>query len=206
MEKIVRYIFVAICLSGCLLQIYKISEIYFLYQTTTDVRYDKETNISLPALTICIFKLQFIKPEYSSQLFPNKTVNKLEIFNKLSIKKQFEALIPPEDIPKNFCFVVKTINLNDSSFKVECDVISPVRRTIDYLSYCFTYFSQLKGEKDDNYLIDYDLTTISRHIISLYIPKNITTIDLYIHSRNEIVRYQDDLNYLQIDKQEDFFR
>ena len=60
-SKIIRVLFFIICMTGCLFQIYKISEIYFLYETTTDVRRDEEADISFPALTICIDKLDFIK-------------------------------------------------------------------------------------------------------------------------------------------------
>jgi hypothetical protein len=53
MENIFRYTFASLCLTECLLQIYKISQIYFSYKTTTDVRNGSEALILLPALTIC---------------------------------------------------------------------------------------------------------------------------------------------------------
>jgi hypothetical protein len=54
MNKKFYYAFVAIYLTGCLFQIYEITQIYFLYETTTDVRYGSENLISLPAQTFSV--------------------------------------------------------------------------------------------------------------------------------------------------------
>lgn len=67
-EKTFRYIFAAICFTGCLLEIYKISEIYFSYETTTDVRFNKETIVSLPAFTICAGKHNIVREEIWQKL------------------------------------------------------------------------------------------------------------------------------------------
>ncbi len=78
-------------MTGCLFQIYKISKIYFLYETVTEVRYGSEDNISLPAITVCTSKLFFVKQEYLSKFFPNEPKSKfrtdLNFINKLSIKE-----------------------------------------------------------------------------------------------------------------------
>jgi hypothetical protein len=66
-NKIIRFIFAAICVTGCLFQIYKMSKIYFLYETVTEVRYGTEDNISLTAITVCASKLFFVKEEYLSK-------------------------------------------------------------------------------------------------------------------------------------------
>ncbi len=85
MEKTVRYIFAANCFTGCLLQIYKISEIYFSYETTTYVRYENEVPLSLPALTICAEKHYFARKNILKKIFNNDTnsglQNKTEILN-----------------------------------------------------------------------------------------------------------------------------
>jgi len=75
MDKYIRYLFITICLIGCILQIHEISLIYFKYETTTDVRYENEVNISLPAVSICFYKSYLIRNEYLLQIFPNGTKN-----------------------------------------------------------------------------------------------------------------------------------
>jgi hypothetical protein len=98
-EKIVRYIFAAICLIGCSFQIYRIIAIYILYETTTDVRFNNEVIISLPALTICASKHYFVREEILKNIFNNGSNEKLNdktkilnYLNKLSIKDQFKSL------------------------------------------------------------------------------------------------------------------
>jgi hypothetical protein len=72
------------------------------------------------------------------------------------------------------------------------ELISPIEINIDYFGYCLTYFSQLNGEEDDNYLVDFDETaSIIRNLISIYVSNYITKVALYIYSRNEIIRYLD---------------
>ena len=55
-KYIFKSFFYIICLIGSLYQIYEISEIYFLYETTTYVKYENEAKISLPAITLCARK------------------------------------------------------------------------------------------------------------------------------------------------------
>ena len=45
-----------VCLLGCVYQTFKISELYFSYETTTNVRYETEKLVNLPGITICYDK------------------------------------------------------------------------------------------------------------------------------------------------------
>jgi hypothetical protein len=119
MDKIVRYILAGICLTGCLFQIYRISAIYFLFETTNDVRFDKEVIISLPALTIYASKHYFVRQEIFKNIFNNGSNQKLNdrkkvlnYLNKLSIKDQFKSLQSVREILNNRCFVMKPNGFN----------------------------------------------------------------------------------------------
>ena len=59
--KIIIYMLCSIC---CIIQITQISEIYFSYETTTDVKYEFEDPIQLPALTLCGPKKYFVNKVY----------------------------------------------------------------------------------------------------------------------------------------------
>ena len=52
---IFRFATFAVALIGACVQIYQISNMYFRYSTTTDVRISVETEIDSPALSICIY-------------------------------------------------------------------------------------------------------------------------------------------------------
>ena len=64
MIKSYQALFFLACLICCLYQLYRISEIYFSYNTTTFVNYEKVSYISLPAITLCVNKKYVIKESY----------------------------------------------------------------------------------------------------------------------------------------------
>jgi hypothetical protein len=155
----------------------------------------------LPAITICSVKAFFVKDEYIFKLLPNNTKissdyqfeqiieNKL---NKLSIKEQFKVLYNSENISKFIdCNVMQKTTINDTfSVKyIKCENISSIRISINFNYYCFTLFSQLNGESDDKYLIDFDIST--RYSSTLFIkfkyPFRSSFFWYYLHSRTESV-------------------
>jgi hypothetical protein len=83
------------CLFGCLYQISKITKIYISYETTTEVKYETESIISLPAITFCTFKGFFIDNKIGWNYLSNGTFTSTEaenLLNKLKIKDQFKTL------------------------------------------------------------------------------------------------------------------
>ena len=145
-ETIFRFFF-SLCLSLCLYQISDISKIYFSYKTTTFVSYSNQSEISLPAITICTDKQNLLKPEYLSKI--NKTQNNTknetqikEFLNNMTVREQFNALYDFSQV-FNLCAVFKTIGVSHnyylkssegSSYEpyVDCDSFVPIRRSIDY--------------------------------------------------------------------------
>ena len=60
---------------GCILQIHEISDNYFKYKTITEVKYENEVMISLPAITLCLKKELFIRNELLPHILGNKSNN-----------------------------------------------------------------------------------------------------------------------------------
>ena len=52
-----------LCAFGCVYQMYNLNVIYFSYETTTNVRYETQTDTYLPAITVCYEKRHQIKNE-----------------------------------------------------------------------------------------------------------------------------------------------
>src|ERR1700712_4841696 len=86
-----------VCLFGCVYQSYKISELYFRYETTTNVRYEKENQIDLPAITMCYGKLAEVKDEYINKN-DNNSIHLAKI-NSLTLREQMYRF---ERHPKSF--------------------------------------------------------------------------------------------------------
>ncbi len=192
MEKIINYIFAVICLTGCLLQIYKISDIYFSYETTTDVRYYKESIISLPAVTICARKYYFASENVLKLIFNNYSIDSskkqpeiMNYLNKLNIKEQFQTLNSAQKILTENCTVLRTKGFNSSENYLKCDKISSIRMSIGYNFVCATIFSQVNGEADDKYSIDLRKFNNLFYLIGIRLPNYVKQVVLYIHSRSE---------------------
>src|SRR6185437_15878641 len=97
-KKLYTIVAYVLCLMGCMYQTYKISELYFGYQTTTNVRYgmittdDQTTHI---AVTFCTLKIYQIEPNIILKLFKiAKDGYILREFNKMSISDQFNSFAP----------------------------------------------------------------------------------------------------------------
>jgi hypothetical protein len=198
MAKIFLYIFKLFCLFGCLFQVSKIIKFYLSYETITEAKYETETIISLPAITLCASKSLFIKEEFYLKYFPNgkASIREVEgILNKMKIKDQFEALHSTKEVSKMIgCTVMQTMAFNISNIlnitnRLKCEEISAVRISINFERCCFTLFSQMNGESDDRYLIDYDVSTrhFEKSLVKIYIPFGSTTSLFYFHSRIESV-------------------
>jgi len=203
LEKIIRYCLAFICAIGCLYQILMISIIYFSYETVTDVRYGIDAFISLPAITICTLKSSLMRKDYLQQngIQLQDYTSRLDHLNNLTIKEQFKALYTAEEI-LNLCYTLGTEGLNHRGLISNCINISKIRTSIDYDEYCITLFSQSNGEPDQNYLIDFD-SNLSRDYRSLvYITLKFSFNYLFLHSRNEIIRYSKDKYELQFNQRD----
>ena len=143
-KRIFQFLFFSLCLSLCLYQISNISKMYFSYKTTTFVSYGNQSEISLPAITICTEKQNLLKPEYLDKILSesNKTQNKTikQILSNMTVREQFNALYDFRQV-FNLCGVFKTKGvppnyLYDSSGSsmepyVDCENVVPIRRSID---------------------------------------------------------------------------
>ncbi len=191
---------------GSLYQIYQISEIYFLYETTTYVKYEKEAKVSLPAITLCANKQYFVREECLKnlnlqKLKGNNTLqyyfNILSHLNNITIKEQFSAIYSPKEIFNNVlnCFVMKTKNFAEGY--VNCDTITLIKMFIDYRHLCFNIFSQLNEELDDIYLADIksEPNNFNPLITIAFSPKP-HLLTIYLHSRKETI--SDNENWIPI--------
>jgi len=116
-----RGVFILICFIGCLFQITRISQIYFSYQTTADVKYEFDNMISLPGITVC-FKKEFImrkeKIIEKFAAFVNETSSSdhlLAYLNRMKIKEQLESTLSIEEVfdVSNFPIYTNDVLINE---------------------------------------------------------------------------------------------
>ena len=137
MNKVCRIVFQILCTMGCVYQMFKLSSIYFSYETF--VRFEPLSDISLPAVSIYHSKYLQLNDEILNQFKYSQTKLSRYLSN-MTIKEQFEILKGPSRLLLN-CFM-------DGK---SCGKY--LTKYIRQYYYCFTLFSQLNGEPDENYKI-----------------------------------------------------
>ena len=184
-----------ICIFGCILQIIEISQIYFSFETSTDVSFETETDVYLPAFTICGFKDMFINDLFENQmktLFKSSDKQLYESFvrkslNNLSVDKQFEKLLTVEELSQRIgCYGLKTKNFDSSQMSKDCKGISPIKLSINFRMFCFSFFQQLNNESNDYFLIDSHSPYLHRgYLFSFLYFQNETNLYVMIHNREQ---------------------
>ena len=128
-EQAFRVLYILMCVVMCLYQIVTICQIYFSYKTTTFVKYENISKISLPAITICVDKREVITNEAKERFNFSKVTD--EILAKYTVKDQFKMLKNYQDIFE--CYVKPSILFASNAFHyIPCDYIKPFVESIDY--------------------------------------------------------------------------
>ena len=214
MDKCCRVTFAVVCLVGCAVQIYNISEIYFQYETTTLVKYRNLFDISLPAVTICMKKELLLKQELLGDVFGgnDKMQEKSDSYykqiqnyiNTFNIAQQFKMLYDSYDVFGNHCWVMRPNQFkNITDDYVECRDIVPITRSIDFYNTCFTIFDQSLNQSQydkSRFEVDFDVSIQNYwlEIFNLKILLNISSVNLYVHSPLQRISDSFDYNMIKI--------
>jgi hypothetical protein len=182
-------------MTGCLFQIYKIWDNYFSYETNTYVRYEDEDKISLPAVTVCIQNNLLFREELLHHFSPKELENRYSPLEESEIDaflnnltEQFNSIYSAKEVFNNSCVVMKSIAFKGSEFTIDCELMYPIRQTIDYYFSCFTFFSQLNQEENNKYIIDYDVNIKNywSELVGFRVNLNVSKIKLYLLINSKI--------------------
>ena len=135
-----------LCLLGCVYQCFDISMIYFSYNTSTNVRYESQTFVDIPGVTVCYYKLEQISDKLKSEIdkkYGSLGDSKPIFLNNLTLRQQWNEL---GDKPEKFlsCFYRWNIGTN-----LNCNSVQNYTKSFDSISYCVTAFSQDDGDQGD---------------------------------------------------------
>jgi len=185
-KKEFQIAFKIICFIGCVYQSYKISEIYFRYDTTTYVKFENSGYLELPGITICYYKFIQLKDEF-------KHFNSDDI-NLRTIREQFDSIIKLKPFLIRDCIFKKGIKKSyDSNCRDFGDSNGPDNGGVTRLSsssYCFTIFSQINGTSDEKYRING--TNSADWSMLLFFLKNdykIPKLNIRLHDRKENIKH-----------------
>ena len=132
-----------LCFIGCVYQTINLNVIYFSYETTTNVRYETQTDTYLPAITVSFHAKNKWK-QFKTQFIENVEGDPDGFIGHMTIQEQLGQLqLKPYIVP--YCFVTLISGL------VECQGASNYSHYINQRSYSFTIFPQLNEEPDDNF-------------------------------------------------------
>ena len=158
--------------------------------------YENISQISIPALSICVDKLFLLKPKYLTQLGIKQSErvsvensNKvLQLLANMTIKEQFNAIFGKEYVFLNTCSIMTPKAFNGTQRYIYCEDITPIKTFINFYSMCFTLFSQTEGQSDDRYIIDFSqqkFEDFSANMMFSILNRNISKLYVFFHSRKE---------------------
>jgi hypothetical protein len=179
-------IIIIISIIGFLYHLYFINKRYFSYGTVLSAHNNEETIIDLPAITICFYKKYLIKRDIFNRYFKliNISLNTSQIeyyLNFLSVDKQHLITESFDEVfPK--CEVAYTILTQiPDDIKLKCNNVSAIREFISYDLKCYSLFSQLDSQSDDNYRI----LKSSEDLIYIEIYSKYKIAKIHFHSRSD---------------------
>jgi hypothetical protein len=155
-EKIVHNIIIFISIIGFSYRSYFINKRYFSYETVVSTQNNEETIIDLPAITIYFYKKYLIKRDIFDRYLKLKNISlntsQIEYYlNFLSVDKQ-RLVTESFDVVFPKCKVAYTILTEiPDDMKRKCSNVSAIRQFISYDLKCYSLFSQIDSQSDDNY-------------------------------------------------------
>ena len=180
MNKTYWVIIRILCGMGCVYQTYKLSSIYFSYETTTFVRYESDGEKTLPAITICYMKYHQLGDQIWNNLGNNQT-KLINVLDNMTIAEQFEQMEGTPKILKS-CY---TLGVK----RMECTQLANLTKYIDAWFYCFTMFHQLNGEPDDSYQLSdqkFQLYIQLRRFTKTFSDSD-SLLFVHMHSRKSLI-------------------
>ncbi|KAF7492294.1 hypothetical protein SSS_08620 [Sarcoptes scabiei] len=197
------YSFVSIVsLFGCIWHLSDVSGIYFAYDTTINVNFEREIMVELPGITICTD----VSWTFAKQYADNNTdfLDLLQSTNEESefefhdrVWKRLHNLTLSEQLNRatidskqffNSCLIMKPIdfeNVVDDDY-VQCDQVSPIYQYITYSKKCFSIGLRLNNESVNRFRIDHDTNLRDNGFPLIQIRLNQRYLHdsvLFIHSR-----------------------
>ena len=171
--------------------------------------YENEDIVSLPAFTICTTKTHWIRKESFHQIFLNgsQKLSKTKILTKINnylkslpISEQFNTLYTFKESFLINCRVHRPIAMDSSKItSLDCNELTKVINSIDNTYNCMTFFTQLNGESDDEYIIKF---VINRKNISIFRVKISVKVSediiIFLHSRTQTIKHTFKFNSLRI--------
>ena len=185
MNKLYLFFTRILCIFGSVYQTFKLSEIHFSYETTTNVRFESQTETSLPAVTVCYYKIFQLNEQIWRQNSRNTTI----LWDRVShstIQDQFNDLAQsPRRLDRCRLY---TKQLTQEKNYINCSDVASYVEYLEGLSYCFTIFPQLNGEPDDKYSV---FETENPYLYYFALKRNNEshpkdTIRVHMHSRSQV--------------------
>ena len=190
MPSIFGFLWKIVCLLGCVYQSFKISELYFTYETTTNVKYEEESSVELPGITICYRLLSQVKTAFTKRIFNYNDTNHYNDYNIFGDNTTLQELTNYLDKSP---LRLKTCQAKTDKNYTDCDQIKNITDDFDGQFYCFTLFRQ-DEEQDQIFSVKKSRNNLKTFVSIIMNKMNLGNenirdqIFLTMHSRREIIK------------------
>lgn len=190
----------------CSYQVIDILQKYLSFETWISIDYYNSSHISLPGITVCFNKQNLIGDIQLNETVKNNRSLLHQYMNREFTIKEQNLFLESKEILKNNCRAIKTMafeKTNESKHNyIDCGVVSPINESINSYYKCFALFSQLIGESDRKFTIDYSIRTFTDSIfemVRIAVPKHFSSALIYMHPRDEPVLRYGETNNIYVD-------
>ena len=177
-------------LLGCVYHCFDISMIYFSYKTSTNVRYESQTFVDIPDVTLFYYNFEQIKDKNKTDLGrdyrkPDGT-NRINL-NNLTLCEQMNKLAD-EPVKIQDCFYRWNIGSD-----LKCHSLRNYTKSFDAFTYCVTLFSQHGEEQEDEMFKIKSSGIILKTMINVELRKLERSLDeddilVKLHDRKEKIK------------------
>ena len=190
MSKIIKVILKIVLLFGCIYHTFNLSDLYFSYETSTNIRYEFQSETSLPAISICHDKMSQIKRAMLDKFDMKYDGNLTHYMGNITIRDQFRMM---EELPRRLEYCIVKINVPGYNQEaLDCSSLVNFTNYMDVNHFCFTIFPQLNKEPDNWYKVyEPDNRIESNFLVYINLIKHqdsyMNFMSVQFHSRNQLI-------------------
>ena len=140
-KSIVWFLLTIVCIVGLILQLENIIELYFEYETVSELSIDVPTNITAPAMSLCIPYTEIIDREKLTEIMPhteNETILLLSDVQHLTLSQMFLSVPMPAGLLK-VCIYRAPYSYARFTGSEDCEDVFTVERYYKQQYVCYSF-------------------------------------------------------------------
>ena len=154
-KSFIWFLLTAACIAGLIFQLENIIELYFDYETVSELSIDVPTNITAPATSLCFPFTEVLDREELAKKFPrtrNEKIITLNDVQRLTVSQMFHMVPMPAGLLK-MCIYRAPFSYARFTGVEDCEDIFQVERYYKQQYVCYSF--RMREMENTNFAFDY---------------------------------------------------